>query len=183
MRKRYARHKRRNIFRADLRGAPHHSIAAIEGMKERTIFLHGFSKAFAMTGFRIGYACAPRELIEGMMKAHQYALMCAPIVSQEAAIEALVNGKSSMEKMRDQYHRRRDFIVGRFNEMGLKCHLPKGDFLRIPKSAGIGRNELNGVCKIYSRKGKSLRLCRAPLSGNPARDFCAQASRQAMTTS
>ena len=122
----------------------HHSIAAIEGMKERTIFLHGFSKAFAMTGFRIGYACAPRELIEGMMKAHQYALMCAPIVSQEAAIEALVNGKSSMEKMRDQYHRRRDFIVGRFNEMGLKCHLPKGTFYafpKVPESAGMNSME------------------------------------------
>ena len=113
-------------------------------MKERTIFLHGFSKAFAMTGFRIGYACAPRELIEGMMKAHQYALMCAPIVSQEAAIEALVNGKSSMEKMRDQYHRRRDFIVGRFNEMGLKCHLPKGTFYafpKVPESAGMNSME------------------------------------------
>lgn len=151
-------------------------------MKERTIFLHGFSKAFAMTGFRIGYACAPRELIEGMMKAHQYALMCAPIVSQEAAIEALVNGKSSMEKMRDQYHRRRDFIVGRFNEMGLKCHLPKGTFYafpKVPESAGMTQWSLQN---IFSKRQK-LRLCRAPLSGNPARDFCAQASRQAMTTS
>ena len=120
----------------------HFSIAAIDGMKERTVFLHGFSKAFAMTGFRIGYACAPREIVEGMMKAHQYALMCAPIVSQEAAVEALVNGKSSMEKMRDQYHRRRDFIVGRFNEMGMKCHLPKGTFYAFPRVPDVGMSSM-----------------------------------------
>lgn len=120
----------------------HFSIAAIEGMKERTVFLHGFSKAFAMTGFRIGYACAPREIVEGMMKAHQYALMCAPIVSQEAAVEALVNGRPSMEKMRDQYHRRRDFIVGRFNEMGMKCHLPKGTFYAFPRVPDVGMSSM-----------------------------------------
>ena len=120
----------------------HFSIAAIDGMKERTVFLHGFSKAFAMTGFRIGYACAPREIVEGMMKAHQYALMCAPIVSQEAAVEALVNGRSSMEKMRDQYHRRRDFIVGRFNEMGMKCHLPKGTFYAFPRVPDVGMSSM-----------------------------------------
>ena len=111
-------------------------------MKERTVFLHGFSKAFAMTGFRIGYACAPREIVEGMMKAHQYALMCAPIVSQEAAVEALVNGRPSMEKMRDQYHRRRDFIVGRFNEMGMKCHLPKGTFYAFPRVPDVGMSSM-----------------------------------------
>lgn len=120
----------------------HFSIAAIDGMKERTVFLHGFSKAFAMTGFRIGYACAPREIVEGMMKAHQYALMCAPIVSQEAAVEALVNGRPSMEKMRDQYHRRRDFIVGRFNEMGMKCHLPKGTFYAFPRVPDVGMTSM-----------------------------------------
>lgn len=120
----------------------HYSIAAIEGMKERTIFMQGFSKAFAMTGFRIGYACAPHELIEGMMKAHQYALMCAPTISQEAAVEALVNGKSSMEKMRDQYHRRRDFIVGRFNQMGMKCHLPKGTFYAFPHVPDVGMDSM-----------------------------------------
>ena len=120
----------------------HESIAQFEGMKERTIFLHGFSKAFAMTGFRIGYACAPRELIEGMMKAHQYALMCAPIVSQEAAIEALANGAPSMEKMRDQYRRRRDFIVRRFNEMGMECSLPRGTFYAFPKVPDVGMDSM-----------------------------------------
>lgn len=120
----------------------HHSVAAIDGMKERTIFLHGFSKAFAMTGFRIGYACAPRGLIEGMMKAHQYALMCAPIVSQEAAVEALANGAPSMEKMRDQYRRRRDFIVRRFNEMGMECSLPRGTFYAFPKVPDVGMDSM-----------------------------------------
>ena len=128
----------------------HFSIAAIDGMKERTVFLHGFSKAFAMTGFRVGYACAPREIVEGMMKAHQYALMCAPIVSQEAAVEALVNGKSSMEKMRDQYHRRRDFIVGRFNEMGMKCHLPKGTFYAFPRVPDVGMSSMEFAKYILS---------------------------------
>ena len=121
----------------------HVSISSFEGMKDRCIFMHGFSKAFAMTGFRIGYACAPKAIIEGMMKAHQYALMCAPIVSQEAAIEALLHGKSSMEKMRDQYKRRRDYIVKRFNAMGLDCHLPKGTFYTFPCVKKFGMNSMD----------------------------------------
>ncbi len=110
----------------------HVSIASMPNMKERCVFLHGFSKAFAMTGFRVGYACAPKDIIEGAMKAHQYAIMCAPIVSQEAALEALRNGKKSMLHMREQYQSRRDFIVGKFNEMGMDCHLPKGTFYAFP---------------------------------------------------
>src|SRR5258708_231539 len=94
----------------------HTSITAFPGMMERTIFLHGFSKAFAMTGFRIGYACGPADLIEAMMKVHQYSMLCAPILSQEAALEALKHGEDSMKAMRDQYFRRRELIVRRFNE-------------------------------------------------------------------
>ncbi len=120
----------------------HVSIASFDGMKERTVFLHGFSKAFAMTGFRIGYACAPKEIIEGAMKAHQYAIMCAPIVSQEAAIEALRNGKKSMLQMREQYQNRRDFIVGKFNEMGMDCHLPKGTFYAFPSIKKFGMSSM-----------------------------------------
>jgi aminotransferase len=119
----------------------HTSIASIPGMKERTIFLHGFSKAFAMTGWRIGYACGPAGLIEAMMKVHQYSMLCASIISQEAAIEALVRGEDAMKKMRDQYHRRRDFIVRRFNEIGLKCHLPRGSFYAFPDVSVTGLNE------------------------------------------
>jgi aminotransferase len=120
----------------------HTSIASIPGMKERTIFLHGFSKAFAMTGWRIGYACGPAALIEAMMKVHQYSMLCASIISQEAAIEALVRGEDAMKKMRDQYHRRRDFIVRRFNEIGLKCHLPRGSFYAFPDISATGLSEI-----------------------------------------
>jgi aminotransferase len=120
----------------------HTSIATLPGMKERTIFLHGFSKAFAMTGFRIGYACGPAPLIEAMMKVHQYSMLCAPILSQEAAIEALKNGGPSVVKMKEQYHRRRDLIVRRFNEAGLTCHLPKGSFYAFPSIQSTGMSSM-----------------------------------------
>lgn len=100
----------------------HVSIASLPGMKDRCIFLHGFSKAFAMTGWRIGYACGPAILIDAMMKVHQYSMMCASIMSQEAALEALVRGEDGMKQMRDQYHRRRDFIVRR--RPGAGCVAP-----------------------------------------------------------
>jgi aminotransferase len=119
----------------------HVSIASLPGMKERTIFLHGFSKAFAMTGWRIGFACGPAELIEAMMKVHQYSMMCASIIAQDAAVEALERGEDGMKKMREQYHRRRDFIVRRFNEIGLKCHSPRGSFYTFPSVASTGLNE------------------------------------------
>lgn len=119
----------------------HTSIASFPGMAERTIFLHGFSKAFAMTGWRIGYACGPATLIDAMMKVHQYAMMCASIIAQEAALEALKNGWENVVKMRDQYHRRRDLIVRRFNEIGLKCHLPRGSFYAFPDVTPVGMDE------------------------------------------
>lgn len=116
----------------------HVSIAALDGMRERTILLHGFSKAFAMTGFRLGYSCAPPEITEAMMKIHQYSMLCAPITSQMAAIEALENGAPAVERMRKDYKRRRDFIVGAFNDMGLPCHSPGGAFYAFPEIAGTG---------------------------------------------
>jgi aminotransferase len=119
----------------------HVSIASMPGLQERTIFLHGFSKAFAMTGWRIGYACGPADLIEAMMKVHQYSMMCASIISQEGALEALVRGEDGMKAMREQYHRRRDYLVRRFNEIGLKCHLPRGSFYTFPCVGGTGLSE------------------------------------------
>jgi aminotransferase len=119
----------------------HTSIASLPGMAERTIFLHGFSKAFAMTGWRIGYACGPATLIDAMMKVHQYSMLCASIVAQEAALEALQRGWDSVLKMREQYHRRRDLIVRRFNEIGLKCHSPRGSFYAFPSVAATGLTE------------------------------------------
>lgn len=121
----------------------HYSIAAIDGMRERTIFLHGFSKAFAMTGWRIGYACGPQNIIDAMMKIHQYAIMSANTTSQEAAIDALKNGSKAMLKMREAYCERRNVMVKAFNEMGLSCHLPKGAFYTFPniKSTGLSSKE------------------------------------------
>jgi aminotransferase len=124
----------------------HTSIASLPGMQERTIFLHGFSKAFAMTGFRIGYACGPQALIEAMMKVHQYSMLCAPILSQEAAIEALKNGAPAVAKMKEAYHRRRDLIVRRFNEVGLTCHSPKGSFYAFPSIESSGLSSMD-FCK------------------------------------
>lgn len=121
-------------------GVAHATIAAQPGMKERTIFLHGFSKAFAMTGFRIGYACAAPDLLEGMLRVHQYAMMCAPIVSQDAAVEALKHGAEDIVRMREQYQLRRNFIVESFNEIGLPCHLPDGAFYAFPSIATTGLN-------------------------------------------
>jgi aminotransferase len=113
-------------------GAERVSIAALPGMKERTIFLNGFSKAWAMTGFRIGFACAPPALTEAMMKIHQYTMLCAPILAQKAAIEALRNGVADVEEMRAEYEKRRNFIHGALNEMSLPCHLPRGAFYAFP---------------------------------------------------
>jgi aminotransferase len=110
----------------------HVSIASLPGMVERTVFLHGFSKAYAMTGFRIGYACGPAEIIEAMMKVHQYSMLCASIISQEAAIEAIVAGEPDTIEMREAYKLRRNFIVKAFNDMGLPCHLPRGSFYAFP---------------------------------------------------
>src|SRR5436190_11485200 len=110
----------------------HVSIASVPGMRERTVFLHGFSKAYAMTGFRIGYACGPVEIIEAMMKIHQYSMLCASIISQEAALEAIQFGEPDTSEMREQYKLRRNYIVKALNDMGLKCHLPPGSFYAFP---------------------------------------------------
>lgn len=121
----------------------HVSIASLPGMLERTIFLHGFSKAYAMTGFRIGYACGPTELIEAMMKVHQYSMLCASIISQEAALEAIKNGESATIEMREHYRLRRNLIVNAFNELGLTCQLPRGSFYAFPciRSTGLTSKE------------------------------------------
>ncbi|MDD2710245.1 MAG: aminotransferase class I/II-fold pyridoxal phosphate-dependent enzyme [Verrucomicrobiae bacterium] len=117
----------------------HQSIATLPGMRERTIFFHGFSKAWSMTGFRLGYACAPAPIIEAMMRVHQYSMLCAPILSQEAAIEALQHGDRDVEQMRDEYRLRRNYLVSQFKAMGLDCHLPRGAFYAFPSIRSTGR--------------------------------------------
>ena len=110
----------------------HVSIVSIPEMKERTLLINGFSKAYAMTGWRLGYACGPKELIKQMTKIHQYAIMCAPTTSQYAAIEALKNGDNDVKEMRTAYNQRRRFLMNAFKEMGLKCFEPYGAFYVFP---------------------------------------------------
>ena len=110
----------------------HVSIAAIEGMKERTILINGFSKAYAMTGWRLGYACGPADIIAQMTKIHQFAIMCAPTTSQYAAVQALKKGDEEVTKMRQSYNQRRRFLMKAFKEMGLECFEPYGAFYVFP---------------------------------------------------
>lgn len=119
-------------------GKPHVSIASIEDMRERTIIASGFSKAYAMTGWRLGYLCAPRAWIKQMIKLHQYAIMCAPTVSQFAAVEALKNGDEDIEEMRAEYNRRRVFITEGLREIGIPVMMPEGAFYIYPYIGGFG---------------------------------------------
>ena len=130
----------------------HRSIAALPGMRERTVFLHGFSKAFAMTGWRVGYACGPAEIIDAMMKIHQYSIMCASVMSQEAALEALKNGEKEMENMRESYRERRNLIVDGFNRMGLPCLMPKGAFYVFPNITSTGMTSEEFARKLLEKE-------------------------------
>ena len=121
----------------------HISIASVDGMQERTILINGFSKAYAMTGWRLGYACAPKEIIKQMTKIHQFAIMCAPTTSQYAAIEALKNGDSDVAAMCQSYNQRRRYLMNAFRQMGLECFEPYGAFYVFPciKEFGITSEE------------------------------------------
>lgn len=119
-------------------GKTHVSIASIDGMRERTVIASGFSKAYAMTGWRLGYICAPHELCEQMLKLHQFAIMCAPTMSQFAAIEALKNGDEDIDMMRAEYNRRRVFILEGLRKIGIECFEPEGAFYIYPNIAPFG---------------------------------------------
>ena len=121
----------------------HVSIASLPGMKEHTILINGFSKAYAMTGWRLGYACGPEVIISQMTKIHQFAIMCAPTTSQYAAVEALKNGDDDVAMMREEYNQRRRYLVHRFKEMGLECFEPFGAFYIFPciKEFGMSSDE------------------------------------------
>ncbi|MEA3187651.1 MAG: aminotransferase [Chthoniobacter sp.] len=137
-------------------GAQHASVGSLPGMRERTIFLHGFSKAFAMTGFRIGYACAPAVLTEAMMKIHQYGILCAQTTAQDAAIEALENGTRDVESMRREYELRRNFVVQGFNEIGLDCFKPLGSFYVFPKIASTGLTSRDFSVRLLQEKSVAV---------------------------
>lgn len=116
----------------------HVSIASLPGMQERTVLINGFSKAYAMTGWRLGYACAPKEIMEQMIKIHQFAIMCAPTTSQYAAVEALRNGDEDVAMMRESYNQRRRYLMHAFKEMGLECFEPYGAFYVFPSIKEFG---------------------------------------------
>ena len=124
-------------------GVKHYSIAQFEGMKDRTIVVNGFSKAYAMTGWRLGFAYGPAEIIKQMLKIHQFAIMCAPTTSQFAAVEALKNGDNDITEMRTEYNQRRRYLVNKLREMGFDCFEPKGAFYVFPsiKKFGLSSEE------------------------------------------
>mgnify|MGYP002511671782 FL=1 len=117
---------------------PHVSIASLPGMRDRTVLINGFSKAYAMTGWRLGYAAAPHVILEQMLKIHQFAIMCAPTTSQYAAISAMRDGDSDVEMMRESYDQRRRFVLHAFEDMGLECFEPNGAFYTFPSIKRLG---------------------------------------------
>ena len=122
-------------------GIEHHSIVSVPGMKERTIYLAGFSKSYAMTGWRVGYACAPAAIIEQMMKIHQYTVMCVPTAGQYAALEAIRIGEPDVQGMVRAYDERRQYMWRRFNNMGLHCFEPRGAFYCFPNITSTGLSD------------------------------------------
>ncbi len=131
---------------------PHISIAALPGMQERTILINGFSKAYAMTGWRLGYACGPKVILEQMLKIHQFAIMCAPTTSQYAAVEALKNGDEDVLKMREEYDARRRYLLYRFREMGIECFEPYGAFYMFPCIQKFGMTSEEFAEKLLERE-------------------------------
>lgn len=137
-------------------GRKHVSIATLDGMHERTVLASGFSKAYAMTGWRIGYVCAPREIAEHMLKIHQFAIMCAPTTCQYAALEAMVAGDEDIEYMKGEYDRRRRFIVKSLREIGLGCFEPEGAFYVFPNISGYGMTSEEFAEKLIYEKGVAI---------------------------
>ena len=133
-------------------GAEHVTIASLPGMRERTILINGFSKAYAMTGWRLGYACAPKIILEQMLKIHQFAIMCAPTTSQYAAVEALKNGDKDVKQMKESYNQRRRFLVHTFRKMGLKCFEPFGAFYVFPSIKELGMTSDEFAMELLKRE-------------------------------
>jgi len=144
-----------------------HSLAAIPRLRDRLIFLNGFSKAWSMTGFRLGYVCAPAPLTDAMMKIHQYCMMCASSTAQMAGIEALQHGAADVAAMRESYHLRRNYIVASLNEMGLDCFMPRGAFYVFPSIQSTGLDSttfalrLLNECNVACIPGTAFGACGA----------------------
>ena len=134
----------------------HTPLSSLQGMKNRVIYLNGFSKAYAMTGFRLGWASGPAKIIAAMTKIHQYTILCAPITSQIAGIEALRSGLSDVLEMKKEYMRRRRFVVSRLNEMGLDCHMPQGAFYVFPSIKRFNKSSLDFANDLLKKKSVAL---------------------------
>lgn len=130
----------------------HTPFATLDGMKKRTVYLNGFSKSYAMTGWRVGFACGPEDIISAMTKIHQYTIMCVPIMGQIAAIEALKKGQKSVEEMKKEYKRRREFIVDGLNTIGLECHKPQGAFYVFPSIKSTGLKSMEFVTALLEKE-------------------------------
>ena len=158
----------------------HVSIASIPGMRERTIVINGFSKSYAMTGWRLGYAAGPKEIMKQMLKIHQFVIMCAPTPSQYAAIEALRNGDEDVRRMRESYDERRRFLVNALNEMGLPCFEPKGAFYVFPNIGAFGLSSEEFCTRLIDEE--NVALCRVPLLESAEKDSCVFPTRIPSTT-
>lgn len=134
----------------------HTPIASLPGMKERVVYLNGFSKVYAMTGFRIGWVCGPEKVVSAMTKIHQYTILCAPITGQMAAEEALKSSSKDVQSMKREYNRRRRFIVSALNEIGLDCHMPDGAFYVFPSIKMTGMKSMEFAQKLLKEKNVAL---------------------------
>ena len=135
---------------------PHTPLASLRGMKDHVLYFNGFSKAYAMTGFRIGWVCGPAKVVAAMTKIHQYTMLCAPITGQMAAEEALKNGFKSVQEMKKEYNRRRRYIVGALNEIGLDCHMPQGAFYVFPSIGRTGETSMAFAQNLLKKKKVAL---------------------------
>lgn len=134
----------------------HTALPRLEGMRERTVYLNGFSKAHAMTGFRVGYACGPADIIDAMTKIHQYTMLCVSITGQMAAIEALKSGLKDVLAMKKEYNTRRDFIVRALNDLGLHCHKPQGAFYVFPSIKSTGESSMDFAKNLLQQQKVAL---------------------------
>lgn len=130
----------------------HTAFPSLSGTKDYTLYLNGFSKSYAMTGWRVGYVCGPKDIVEAMTKIHQYTIMCVSITSQMAACEALHSGRIAVEEMKREYRRRREFVIAELNRIGLKCHMPQGAFYAFPSVKSSGLNCLDFAKKLLSEE-------------------------------
>jgi len=134
----------------------HTPLATLKGMRERTVYLNGFSKAFAMTGWRVGFSCGEKDIIGAMTKVHQYTMLCAPIMGQVGAVEALKGSSRYVTEMKNEYSRRREFIVDKLNEMGLVCHKPQGAFYVFPSIKNTGMDSLEFAKRLLKKENVAV---------------------------